>query len=116
MMTILILIVIAFSYAQDEVESIIENIQQGNLDNAKEVLLKYQNINPNEPATMFLSALLETDGEKAKDKFLEVYKRHSSSKYGDDSVMKISEFYYTNGSYIKASEWLKRIPLFYSRS
>ena len=46
---------------------------------------------------MYLSALLETDGEKAKDKFLEVYKRHSSSKYGDDSVMKVAEFYYANG-------------------
>ena len=116
MTTTLVLIFLAFVYTQDEVESTIENVQQGNFENAQEILLKYQKINPNDPAALYLSALLETDGEKAKDKFLDVYKRHSSSKYGDDSVMKISEFYYANGSYIKAAEWLKRIPLFYSRS
>ena len=65
---------------------------------------------------MYLDALLEIDGIKAKDKFLELYKRHGSSRYADDSVMKIAEFYYTSGSYVKAAEWLKRIPLFYSRS
>ena len=111
-----ILILVSFLCSQEEVNNAIENIRNGNIEGADQILKKYQNINPNNPSTMYLDALMEIDGNIAKDKFLEVYKRHGSSEYGDDSVMKIAEFYYASGSYIKAAEWLKRIPLFYSRS
>jgi hypothetical protein len=30
--------------------------------------------------------------------------------------MKIAEFYYTNGSYVKSSDWVKKINLYYSKS
>ena len=29
------------------------------------------------------------------------------NEYGDDSVMKVAEFYYTSGLYVKSAEWLK---------
>ena len=111
-----IFIFLSLVFADDVLKTTIENVKNGNLDGAEKILLKYQGLNPNNSSTMYLDALLEIDGIKAKDKFLELYKRHGSSRYADDSVMKIAEFYYTSGSYVKAAEWLKRIPLFYSRS
>ena len=115
-MMIYVFILLSFLFADDELKTTIGNVKKGNIDGAKKVLLKYQGLNPNNSSTMYLDALLEIDGNKAKDKFLELYKRHGSSRYADDSVMKIAEYYYTSGSYVKAAEWLKRIPLFYSRS
>jgi len=111
-----IFILFAVIYSQEDIDNAIKNVMDGNIEGASEVVKKYQRSNPNNPSIMYLDALLEIDGNIAKDKFLEVYKRHGSSEFGDDSVMKIAEYYYASGSYIKAAEWLKRIPLFYSRS
>jgi len=76
----------------------------------------FQTDYPNHPSVLYLSALLEPDGTKARDQFMMVYKNHPNSEYSDDAVMKIAEYYYAAGLYIQSAEWLKRMALYYSRS
>ena len=70
-MMIYVFILLSFLFADDELKTTIGNVKKGNIDGAKKVLLKYQGLNPNNSSTMYLDALLEIDGNKAKDKFLE---------------------------------------------
>ena len=69
--------------------------------------LKKIDINSNE--YIFLKGMLEVDGEQSKDYFLEYYKTNSS-KYKDLSALKIGEYYYSKGMYVKSSEWYGKIP------
>ena len=65
---------------------------------------------------MYLKGLLETDGEQAMKIFSNLYNTHPTSDYGDDAVMKVAEYYYAAGLYVQASNWLKKMPIYYSRS
>ena len=65
---------------------------------------------------MYLKGLLETNGEEAKTIFAKLYNTYPTSEYGDDAVMKVSEYYYAAGLYVQAAIWLKKMPIYYSRS
>ena len=65
---------------------------------------------------MYLKGLLETDGDEAMKIFSNLYNTHPTSEYGDDAVMKVAEYYYAAGLYVQASNWLKKMPIYYSRS
>ena len=65
---------------------------------------------------MYLKGLLETDGEEAMAFFSNLYNTHPTSDYGDDAVMKVAEYYYVAGLYVQAADWLKKMPIYYSRS
>ena len=65
---------------------------------------------------MYLKGLLETNGEEAKTIFAKLYNTHPTSDYGDDAVMKVAEYYYAAGLYVQAANWLKKMPIYYSRS
>ena len=65
---------------------------------------------------MYLKGLLEINGEEAKTIFAKLYNTHPTSEYGDDAVMKVSEYYYAAGLYVQAAIWLKKMPIYYSRS
>ena len=65
---------------------------------------------------MFLKGILEPDGERAMSQFVDIFNAHPTSEYGDDPVIKVAEYYYAAGLYVQSSEWLKKMPLYYSRS
>ena len=65
---------------------------------------------------LFLKGLMETNGEEAMLIFVKLYNNHPTSEYGDDAVMKVAEYYYASGLYVQSTEWLKKMPIYYSRS
>ena len=65
---------------------------------------------------MYLKGMLENNGEEAMIIFSKLYNTHPASEYGDDAVMKVAEYYYAAGMYVKAANWLKKMPIYYSRS
>lgn len=64
----------------------------------------------------YLSGLIEYDGEKSSKHFKEFYNNNPKNEYADDAVVKVAEFYYSSGLYIKSSEWYRKIPFEYSNS
>ena len=112
----IIIIVITSVYGQENVDQLIVDVQMGKIKDAKAALPAFLANYPNHASVLFLSALLEEDGEKAKSQYQQLYKNHPNTKYSDDAVMKIAEFYYAAGLYIQSAEWAKRMALYYSRS
>ncbi len=103
-------------WGQDNVDQHITDVQIGKIKAAKAALPALLADYPNHASVLFLSALLEEDGEKAKSQYQQLYKNHPNTEYSDEAVMKIAEFYYAAGLYIQSAEWAKRMALYYSRS
>jgi len=117
-MKIILLIMIFFNslFSQEKIDLLIDDVLSGIKDSANYYLPFLESRYPNNSNMLFLKGLLEHDGEKAMKVFVDLYNNHPTSEYGDDAVMKVSEYYYASGLYIKSAEWLKKMPLFYSRS
>ena len=116
MRLIVILLFISTLFPQEGIKQLIENVQLGKTEASLSALPALQRDFPNHSGVMYLSALLETDGDKAREQYQLLYKNHPNSEYADDAVMKLSEYYYAAGLYIKSSEWSKRMPRYYARS
>lgn len=101
---------------QKLIDQYIDKVMLGDISEASEKLPEYLLKYPNHDGVLYLSALLETNGMLAKDKFSQIYNADKTSKYADNSVLKVSEYYYAAGLYVQSADWLKKIPKYYSRS
>ncbi len=102
--------------AQDHLDALIQDVLHGSRDSAVVYLPAMEQRYPNNPSLIYLKGLLEINGEEAKDLFTKLYNTHPTSEYGDDAVMKVAEYYYAAGLYEHAAKWLKKMPIYYSRS
>ena len=109
-------IVSSIIFCQDGVDTLIKDVQSGDTQIAIESLPDLKKKYPDSPSVIFLDAMLDEDHERSIKKYKQIYTLYQDSRYADDAIMKIAEFYYTNGSYIKSSEWVKKINLYYSKS
>jgi len=107
---------LSFLPAQDHLDALIQDVLHGSRDSAAIYLPIMEQRYPNNPSLMYLKGLLEINGEEAKTIFAKLYNTHPTSEYGDDAVMKVSEYYYAAGLYVQAAIWLKKMPIYYSRS
>ena len=115
-LTFLLNIFISTLFCQEQLDILIQEVLSGSKDSAAIYLPIIEKQYPRNPNMLFLKGLLETDGEEAMQIFVELYNNHPTSEYGDDAVMKVAEFYYASGLYIQSAKWLKKMPLYYSRS
>ena len=113
---ILCSVLLSLLFSQEKIDLFIADVLSGKKDSANYYLSFFEENFPNNPKMLFMKGLLDTDGEKAMQIFVKLYNNFPTNEYADDSVMKVSEYYYTSGLYIKSAEWLKKMPLFFSRS
>ena len=111
-----ITICLSFLGSQNHIDALIQDVLHGSRDSAEKALPTIEQEYPNNPSVMYLKGLLETDGEAAMAFFSNLYNTHPTSDYGDDAVMKVAEYYYVAGLYVQAADWLKKMPIYYSRS
>ena len=109
-------VILSSLISQDHLDALIQDILHGSRDSAAIYLPVIDQKYPNNPTVMYLKGLLETDGEQAMKIFSNLHNIHPTSEYGDDAVMKVAEYYYAAGLYVQASNWLKKMPIYYSRS
>jgi len=115
-LTALLNIFISTLLCQAHLDILIQEVLSGSKDSAAIYLPMIETQYPNNPNMLFLKGLMETSGEDAMKIFVKLYNNHPTSEYGDDSVMKIAEYYYASGLYVQSAGWLKKMPLYYSRS
>ena len=82
----------------------LKKIEQGNLKEAKNDLIKFKKINPNNPEVIFLDAVLTEDGAKAQKLYDLISTTFPSSKFADAALFRSFSYYYALGLYKKASE------------
>ena len=103
-------------YSQSEVDDLIREVYAGKTQNAIEAMPELKNEFSEIPSLLFLDALVDKDINRSIEKFKKFFKYYESSEYADDAIMKIAEYYYTKGSYVQSSKWLKKINLYYPNS
>ena len=101
---IFIFLFISNSYCLSESEKHISQIMNGNFN------LEKSQINNNDPESIYLNALIEIDGDKSKELFLDYLNKYPNNKYSASSIVKIAEYFYARGLYIKAANWYQKIP------
>jgi len=109
-------VILSSLISQDHLDALIQDVLHGSRDSAAIYLPAIDQKYPNNPTVMYLKGLLETDGDEAMKIFSNLYNTHPTSDYGDDAVMKVAEYYYAAGLYVQAANWLKKMPIYYSRS
>ena len=115
----LILFTLIFSsvlFSQSEIDEMIKEVYAGKTSSAFEEMPRMKREFSDIPSLLFLDALIDQDIDRSIEKFKKFFKYYESSEYADDAIMKISEYYYTKGSYIESSKWLKKINLYYPES
>ena len=110
------LIVSSILFSQSEIDQMIEEVYAGKISRAFEEMPRMKREFSDIPSLLFLDALIDQDIDRSIEKFKKFFKYYESSEYADDAIMKISEYYYTKGSYIESSKWLKKINLYYPDS
>ena len=100
----------------DELRFYINKVESGDMDIPEETILSYEKIVPEHPVYLYLRGLIEIDGDKAIEYFKKLYALNPNHEFADDAAMKIGEYYYSKGYYVQASEWLKKMPVYYPRS
>ena len=61
-------------FPQELIDEYIEQVLNGNISNATDKLPEYQIKYPNHAGVLYLGALLEMDGDKAKENFIFMYR------------------------------------------
>ena len=112
----LILLSSSLFFAQTDIDRLINDVYKGNLKEAEESIHKLRTEFPENPSLLFLLALIDNNPDRSIEKYKELFNLYPDSKYADDAVMKVSEYYYTKGLYVKSADWSKKINLYYSDS
>ena len=110
------LIFFSVLFSQSEIDEMIKEVYAGKTSSAFEEMPRMKREFSDIPSLLFLDALIDQDIDRSIEKFKKFFKYYESSEYADDAIMKISEYYYTKGSYIESSKWLKKINLYYPES
>lgn len=102
MKNILIVSLICFTpilaFTQD-LTTYYEMIAEGRADIVEKVLPGLQERYPDNPDVLFLSGLVEADGEKSLMIFKDLVSKHPDSEKADDALLKVVEYFYTKGLY-----------------
>lgn len=102
---------ISSTYSID-IESSLNKALKDSLVDINQIDSKFKN----KPEYLFLSALVDIDGESTLNKFKEFYKKYPSNEYADNAVFEVGSYFYTKGYYVKSSQWYKKIPIYYHDS
>ena len=82
-----------------------------------ELFLKINDMNAkNSQNILILKGLIESDGEKSFNYFKDYIDSNVDKKYNELAILRISEYYYISGLYIKSSEWYKKLIMNYPDS
>ena len=95
-----------------DIKSSVRKVLNDTLININDIDIKYVN----QPDYLFLSALIETDGDSALNKYKEFHNKFPSHIYADNAVFEVGSYYYTKGYYVTSSDWYKKIPIYYHDS
>jgi len=105
--SIIFIIVLTFIQAQN-LDKYYQAIEQGRLSSVREDIEQLKNEYPDNPKVLFLSAVVETDAEKALDIYENIINQYPDSQAAKKAKGEIIKYHYTNGLYHKTVEEAKK--------
>jgi len=95
-------------YAQEtDIVPYLKKIEGGNIEEAKEDLIKLKEKHPEDPSVMFLDGVLTENGQQAVVIYQIIVDNYPQSKYADAALYRIYSYYYALGLYESAKEKLQ---------
>ncbi len=94
----------------------LKQIELGETAPAEELVKAAEKSNKNDPSILFLSAVLTSSGEKALEKYVNIYENFPNCKYADAALFRIFSYYYSLGYYKRAESYLNQMKEFYPKS
>jgi len=86
-----------------------EYITQDKIDLVRSAIPELMHKHPNNPDVLYLSAIIESDGDKALLIYKDVMSQYPNSGRADDALTKIIEYLYTKGLYKKTIDYSKQL-------
>ena len=99
----------------EEIDKIITEVLSGNNNYSEIEVLKELEKNSGS-SNLILRGLIEVDGKKSFNFFNDYINLDANGKYSELATSKISEYYYAQGLYIKASDWYRKLIFKYPNS
>lgn len=104
-------------YAQEiDIIPYLKKIESGNVEEAKEDLVKLKEKYPMDPSVMFLDGVLTENGQQAVVIYQIIVDNYPESKYADAALYRIYSYYYALGLYESAKEKLRLLQEKYPSS
>lgn len=111
------LFLFAVTYAQElDITPHLKKIEAGGKAEAASKLNSLKTQYPNSSALLYLEGLLTEDGDKAFQIYKSLLDKYPNSKYADDAIYRIYNYFYAIDNYDNANHYLNRLKTEYSES
>jgi len=106
---ILLMVLPCVISAQDLEKNLLSWLQKHGKQELKARLATIRQKYPNSPVPLFLEAYTEEDGDRAFQLYRQIIKKYPDSKFTDDALLKVAQYYYALGSYVSARQYLDNL-------
>lgn len=114
---ILFLIFSKFSLAQrPELKKVINDIEYGEIEKAKIILVSLEKDNPNAPDVKFLKALLTEDGKEAARLYKDVAFSDEETDFKDAALFKLYQYHYSRGDFNESDKYARMLKETFPKS
>lgn len=108
----LIILIVLFSttsWAQDLEKDILPWLEKYSKQELSNQLNTIKKKYPNSPVPLFLEAYLEENGERSIELYKQFIQQYPNSKFTDDALLKVAQYYYALGSYVSTRQYLDNL-------
>ena len=88
-----------------QIQKLLEGDTQVSAVNLKQLQSEYRS---DEPGLLFLEGLITLDGTEASEKFQRIVDKYPGSRYHAQALLRLAEYYYVNGLYVRSGDLLKQ--------
>lgn len=107
---LLIVVVISSTvWAQDFENDLVSWLEKHSKEELKNRLDTIKKKYPNSAVPLFLEAYIEENGDRAIDLYKQLIERYPGSKFTDNALLKLAQYYYAIGSYVSARQYLDNL-------
>lgn len=92
-----------------DLKKVILDIEKGEADKARIILMSIEKDNPNSISVKFLKAILSEDGEEASKLYREVAFSSDESEFKDDALFKLYQYYYSRGEFTESDKYARML-------
>ena len=103
------LIVCGFSFSQKLEDRLIVWLENNSREELIKRLNKLKQTSPDSPTPIYIEALLEEDADRAVILYKKLIQKFPDSVYAEQSLLKLSQYYFMNESYILARQLLDNL-------
>jgi tetratricopeptide (TPR) repeat protein len=96
-------------WAQDLEKDLLSWLEKHSKQELKDRLDAIKRKYPDSPVPLFLEAYIEENGDQAVELYKQIIQRYPGSKFSDNALLKVAQYYYALGSYVSARQYLDNL-------